>query len=101
MVLAASSCMFASAMRLVDVRGNMRSVLRRRLLRLHGYQGLPRRIPGPPFGGETLQRVAILASLPFAILMVVVCWALYRTFPKDLDEQSGQEEPQEAEEPVS
>ena len=52
-------------------------------------------------GLEALQRAAILAGLPFALLMVVMCWALYRAFRKDLREQSGQEEPQEAEEPVS
>jgi glycine betaine transporter len=49
-------------------------------------------------GLEALQRAAILAGLPFGILMLFMCWALYRALRKDAREQGRSEESQETEE---
>jgi glycine betaine transporter len=50
-------------------------------------------------GLEALQRAAILAGLPFGLLMVFMCWALYRALRRDALEQGRREESQETEEP--
>jgi glycine betaine transporter len=52
-------------------------------------------------GLDALQRAAILAGSTFGILMLFMCWALYRALRQDAREQSHQEEePQESEEPA-
>jgi choline/glycine/proline betaine transport protein len=55
-------------------------------------------------GLEALQQAAILAGLPFAIVMIFMCYTLYKSLREDFREGSQQEESQEemaAEEPAA
>ena len=55
-------------------------------------------------GLEALQQAAILAGLPFAIVMIFMCYTLYKSLREDFREGSRQDESQEemaAEEPAA
>ncbi len=46
-------------------------------------------------GLEALQQAAILAGLPFAIVMLFMCYTMYKSMRADLREQGRQEAPEE------
>jgi glycine betaine transporter len=58
-------------------------------------------------GLEALQQAAILAGLPFAVVMIFMCYTLYKSLREDFREEGGQEEEKEvaaakpADQPVS
>jgi glycine betaine transporter len=48
-------------------------------------------------GIEGLERASILAGLPFALIMVAMCWSLYKGLSQDAREKEQQEEERESE----
>jgi len=55
-------------------------------------------------GLDALRQAALLAGVPFAIIMIFMCYALYKGLRTDYREQERQEEPQgevTAEQPAS
>ena len=49
-------------------------------------------------GLEALEKASILGGLPFALIMIAMCWSLYKGLAQDAREESQQEESREAEE---
>ena len=43
-------------------------------------------------GLEALERASILAGLPFALIMIAMCWSLYKGLSQDAREEEQQEE---------
>ena len=43
-------------------------------------------------GLDGLRRAALLAGVPFAIIMIFMCYALYKGFRADFREQQGRQE---------
>ncbi|CAN5752207.1 glycine betaine transporter OpuD [soil metagenome] len=46
-------------------------------------------------GLDALQRVAIIAAVPFAVIMIVMCWAMLKAFSAELQEEQEQKAKQE------
>lgn len=46
-------------------------------------------------GLDALQRVAIIAAVPFAVIMIVMCWAMLKAFSAELQEAQEQKAKQE------
>jgi choline/glycine/proline betaine transport protein len=42
-------------------------------------------------GLEALERASILAGLPFALIMIAMCWTLYKGLSQDAREEEQQE----------
>jgi choline/glycine/proline betaine transport protein len=49
-------------------------------------------------GLEALERASILGGLPFALIMIAMCWSLYKGLSQDAHEEDQQEESQQSEE---
>jgi glycine betaine transporter len=43
-------------------------------------------------GLEALERASILGGLPFALIMIAMCWSLYKGLSQDAREEEQQEE---------
>ncbi len=55
-------------------------------------------------GLDALRQAALLAGVPFALIMIFMCYALYKALRADYREQERQQEPQgevTAEQPTS
>ena len=50
-------------------------------------------------GFEALQQASVLAGVPFTIVMLLMCWSLYKSIREDARKEGLQEEPQEEHEP--
>src|SRR5918998_1692754 len=48
-------------------------------------------------GIEALERASILVGLPFALIMIAMCWSLYKGLSQDAREEEQQEEQEESE----